>query len=151
VSEARGRQRSANVEGGRQHRHELWVSPEEEAVLQVAANQQGIGYMRFVREAALTVARTADTGDLETPSARRRRMVELFELRGTLADAALEIRRVGVNVNQLARQANAGGGFPVTEARDYLVDEQSLLRRTREIAENIDSLIDQLRAEGVDV
>lgn len=57
----------------------------------------------------------------ETPTARREAMVELFAVRRLLA-------AVSNNVNQLARQANAGDGFPAEAAAVLPVIRRVVLR-----------------------
>lgn len=125
-----GRRRRASVPGGRRVVHKVRVSPEEETALLALAGGDPLRVARLLVESAL-----ADGG--ETPTARREVMVELFACRRELA-------RVGVNVNQLARKANVGDGFPVEDARGYLVASRALAAR-------IDAAIDRLSAEGVAV
>lgn len=126
------------------------MSAQEEAVLLLAANDQGVTPVRFLVESALAMARAGDADGLpETPTSRHRRVEALYAARHALAEVAVQARRVGVNVNQVAKAANQGQPVPVDAMRAYLVDERSFLARSREIAEHIDDLIDELAAQGV--
>ena len=91
-----GRRRRANYVGGRAHRHEVKVSPEEEALLLQAALAQGVTVPRLLVESALT----ADRG--ETATERKQLAAEMFKAVRLLA-------AVSNNVNQIARHANATG------------------------------------------
>ena len=51
------RRRRANVDGGRQHRHEVKVSPEEEAVLLRLALQHRVTVPRLLVEAAMSMVK----------------------------------------------------------------------------------------------
>lgn len=116
------RRRRANVEGGRPHRHEVKVSPEEEGVLLRLAAEQRVTVPRLLVESALS------TGT-ETPSERRNAMAELFALHRLLAS-------ISNNVNQIAKATNATG-----ELQDELGATLAAVRRT---AERIDSAVDSL-------
>lgn len=96
------RRRRANVAGGRQHSHRVLVTPEEELRLLRLAAAQGVTVPRLLVESALA-------GDRETPSQRRAAMAELFAVRRLVSGIA-------VNVNQLARQANATHEVPAEAA-----------------------------------
>lgn len=122
------RMRQANVAGGRPVAHRVCVSVEEEAVLARRAAAERVTVARLLVESALS-------GGGETPSERRVLVEELFAARRELA-------RVGVNVNQLARKANVGEGFPVEEARAFLVESRALAAR-------IDAAIDAVASLGV--
>ncbi|MBF4636201.1 plasmid mobilization relaxosome protein MobC [Agreia pratensis] len=91
----RNRRRRANVRGGRQHRHEVGVTPEEEALLLQRSLARGVTIPRLLIEAALA----SDTG--QTVTDRHDSLVELFRIRRYLA-------AVSNNVNQIARATNAG-------------------------------------------
>lgn len=93
-----GRRRRANVAGGRQHRHVVKVTPEEELRLLVLAGEQGVSVPRLLVESAL-----AQRG--ETSAERRAVIAELFAVRRFLA-------AVSNNLNQVAKHANAGAEFP---------------------------------------
>lgn len=119
-----GRRRRANFPGGRLHRHEVRVSPEEEALLLRLAAAQQITIPRLLVESALAATRG------ETLTERRRAMVELFAIHRLLA-------AVSNNVNQLARAANATG---------HIGSELSAtLNAVRQTAERIDRAIDGLQ------
>ena len=116
------RRRRANVTGGRQHSHRVLVTPEEEAVLAQLAEAQRVTVPRLLVEAALS------RGE-DTPTERRELIAKLFSTRRLLA-------AVSNNVNQLARHANSGNGFPA-EAVPTLV-------AIRRVVTRIDSTIDGL-------
>jgi len=141
-------QKRSHYKGGRQHRHIVRVSPEEEAVLLQGAARQGVNVVQFLVESATAMAASED-GPVETVTGRRRRMEELFAARHALAEVALQARRIGVNVNQVAKAANTGQELPVDAMRGYLVDADQLLRTAREVAGRIDVAIDELAALGV--
>jgi hypothetical protein len=117
------RRRRANVEGGRQHRHEVKVSPEEEALLLRLAHEQRVTVPRLLVESALAA------GAGETPTERRDAMAQLFGLYRLLAS-------VSNNVNQMARATNATG-----EVQAEMVET---LRAVRRVAERVDAAIDGL-------
>ncbi len=83
--------RRANVEGGRERRHIVRVSAEEEAQLMALAERHRVTVARLLVESAL-----AQAG--ETPSERRNQFVQLARLGG-----------VANNIIQIARRANATG------------------------------------------
>lgn len=117
------RRRRANVAGGRQHRHEVKVTPEEEAILLQLAEAQRVTVPRLLVEAALS----APAG--ESPSERRNAIAELFGLHRLLA-------AISNNVNQMARVTNATGNV-----HTEMVETLRAVRRT---AERIDGAIDGL-------
>ncbi len=117
------RRRRANVVGGRQHRHEVKVTPEEEALLLQLALAQQVTVPRLLIESALA----SSAG--ETPSERRNAMVELFGIHRLLA-------AVSNNVNQIAKATNATG-----EVHEDLVQTLRAVRRT---AQRVDDAIDGL-------
>ncbi|NAZ84626.1 plasmid mobilization relaxosome protein MobC [Kineococcus sp. T90] len=110
------RRRRANADKGpRLHRHVVKVTPEEELALLVKCNEQGgITVARLLVESALSTDRV-------TASQRQESAVELFAIRRLLAG-------VSNNVNQLARQANAGGPFPL-EASATLAAVRRVVQR----------------------
>ena len=93
--------------------------------------------------------RSIDEGPLETLTQRGERMAELFAARHSLSEVALQARRIGTNVNQIAKAANQGQALPVDELRTYLVDADQLLRTAREVAGRIDVAVDELHDLGV--
>lgn len=118
-----GRRRRANVDGGRIHRHNVRVSPEEEGELLRLAAAQHVTIPRLLVESALAAARG------ETPTQRHEAIAELFRVHRLLG-------AISRNVNQLARQANATGEVPAELAATLVA-----VRRT---AERIDQLVDEL-------
>ena len=116
------RKRRANVAGGRQHRHEVKVSPEEEGALLLRAKAQRVTIPRLLVESALSAAG-------ETPTERRQAMVELFGLHRLLA-------AISNNVNQIAKATNATG--------ELQPETVTTLAKVREVAERIDEAIDGL-------
>ncbi|TDE88144.1 plasmid mobilization relaxosome protein MobC [Occultella glacieicola] len=117
------RRRRANAPGGRQHRHEVKVTPEEEAVLLRLALAQEVTVPRLLVESALA----SETG--ETATERRNAIAELFRAHRLLA-------AISNNVNQMAKATNATG-----EVQEDLVETLRAVRRT---AGRIDEAIDGL-------
>ena len=117
------RRRRANVDGGRQHRHEVKVSPEEEGMLLRLAEAQHVTNPRLLVESALASATS------ETPTERRNAMAELFALHRLLA-------AVSNNVNQMARATNATG--------EVQAEMSATLDAVRRTAVRIDDAIDGL-------
>ena len=117
------RRRRANVAGGRQHRHEVKVSPEEEGMLLRLAEAQHVTIPRLLVESALASATS------ETPTERRNAMAELFALHRLLA-------AVSNNVNQMARATNATG--------EVQAEMSATLDAVRRTAVRIDDAIDGL-------
>lgn len=117
------RRRRANVDGGRQHRHEVKVSPEEEGVLLRLAEAQHVTIPRLLVESALASGRS------ETPTERRNAMAELFALHRLLA-------AVSNNVNQMAKATNATG--------EVQAELSATLKAVRRTARRIDDAIDGL-------
>lgn len=114
--------RRANVAGGRQHRHEVKVSAEEEGALLLRAKAQRVTVPRLLVESALSVSG-------ETSSERRQAMTELFSLHRLLATIFNE-------VNEIAKAMDATG-----EAH---VEIAATLARVRAVAGRIDDAIDGL-------
>lgn len=119
----RGRRRRANVPGGRQHQHQVKVTPEEEAVLLRLAQRHGVTIPRLLVESALATERG------ETITERREAVALLFGLHRLLAGIAN-------NVNQIARATNA-----THEMQDQMSDVLVAVRRT---AGRIDDAVDRL-------
>jgi hypothetical protein len=117
-----GRRRRANVAGGRQHRHVVKVTPEEELRLLVLAGEQGVSVPRLLVESAL-----AQQG--ETSAERRAAIAELFAVRRFLA-------AVSNNLNQVAKHANAGAGFPE--------DAAAVLAAVRRMVPRIEAAVEGL-------
>jgi len=94
-----GRQRRANVVGGRQHSHKVKVTPEEEAILLALAHERSVSIPRLLVESAMAGPA------IETITERRQLGVELTEIRRLLATIAN-------NTNQIAKYANLEGVVP---------------------------------------
>lgn len=116
------RRRRANVEGGRQHRHEVKVSAEEEARLVLLAGQHRVSVPRLLVEAAL-----AEAG--ETPTERREAIASLFRVHRLLGSIAN-------NVNQMAKATNATG--------EVQADLRATLDAVRRTAGRVDDAVDGL-------
>lgn len=120
-----GRMRRERVPGGRPHRMSVDLSDDELGVLERhAAEAGGITVQKALVELALS------SGG-ETPAVRRELLVQLFALRRDLSGMA-------TNLNQAARRANAGDGFPVEVVREDLLE----LRRLAGPGGRIDVAID---------
>ena len=117
------RRRRANVDGGRQHRHEVKVTPEEEGMLLRIAEAQHVTIPRLLVESALASEAP------ETSTERKQAMAELFTLHRLLAS-------ISNNVNQMARATNATGTRPP--------ELEATLAAVRRTAERIDDAIDGL-------
>jgi hypothetical protein len=128
VSESNGfavwksRRRRANVEGGRMHRHEVKVSPEEEARLLALAEKHRITIPRLLIEAALN----EDSG--ESPSERRDQFMQLSDLQRLVGSVAN-------NINQIARHANSTGEVPAEAAATIAHAKSVIIRIDRQLAE----------------
>ena len=115
------RRRRANVRGGRHHRHEVKVTPEEEARLLMLAQAQGVTVSRLLVESALA------PGGSETATERARQLADLFAVHRTLAGVAN-------NVNQIARKLHATGelavetGVVLDEARGVMGRIDAVIR-----------------------
>lgn len=117
------RRRRANVAGGRQYRHEVKVSPEEEGELLRLAEAQHVTVPRLLVESALA------SGRAETRTERMQLMAKLFELHRLMA-------AISNNVNQIAKATNATGTLSP--------DLRATLEAVRRTASRIDDAIDEL-------
>jgi hypothetical protein len=117
-----GRRRQVNIEGGREHRHAVKVSAEEEARLRTLAAEHRVSVPRLLVESAL-----AQRG--ETPTERRDAMAALFGLHRLMAGVAN-------NLNQLTRATHATGDLPP--------QTEDVIAAVRRIAYRIDEAIDRL-------
>ncbi|WP_427008547.1 plasmid mobilization relaxosome protein MobC [Pseudarthrobacter sp. H2] len=116
----KSRRRRANVAGGRVHRHEVKVSPEEEAQLLALAEKHRVTIPRLLIEAALSEG-------TENPSERRDQFMQLSTLQrlvGTVAN----------NINQIARHANATGEVPAEAAASIAHARAVIIRIDRQLA-----------------
>lgn len=117
----KSRRRRANVDGGRMHRHEVKVSPEEEAQLLALAEKHRVTIPRLLIEAALNE-------NSESPSERRDQFMQLSTLQrlvGTVAN----------NINQIARHANATGEVPAEAAASIAHARAVIIRIDRQLAD----------------
>ncbi len=120
------RRRRANVAGGRQHRHEVKVTPEEEALLVQRAEAEHVSVARLLVETALA----GPAG--ETITERRQAMAELFGVHRLLA-------AVSNNVNQIARATNATG--------ELQAELEGTLVAVRRTAARVDAVLEGLSAK----
>ncbi|WP_224049910.1 plasmid mobilization relaxosome protein MobC [Arthrobacter sp. NicSoilB4] len=117
----KSRRRRANVDGGRMHRHEVKVSPDEEAQLLALAEKHRVTIPRLLIEAALSEG-------TENPSERRDQFMQLSTLQrlvGTVAN----------NINQIARHANATGEVPAEAAASIAHARAVIIRIDRQLAD----------------
>ena len=122
--------RRRRVEGGRQHRHVVRVTPEEEARLLALALKYHVSVPKLLVDSALA----GGAGAAATRSlARDEILIELFGAHRLLAGVAN-------NVNQIAKATNATG--EVQEATTVT------LAKVREVAMRIDDVVDQLGSEA---
>lgn len=90
--------RQRRQEGGRQHKHTVRLSEDEQRIIAARAAEAGVSLPRFLAEAGVA-------GDAATASERRAAAAELLAVRRLLA-------AIGGNINQLAAVANATGQCP---------------------------------------
>ncbi|SNT35759.1 mobilisation protein (MobC) [Streptosporangium subroseum] len=117
-------------QGQRQTRVNLRLSPAEHTELQRAATRQGQTLAGYAAAAALTLARD------ELPPDIRAAILRLFELQH-------EMHRIGVNVNQLARHANASGEIP----QELSATTAALRAVSRAAEETLGEYVEILQAE----
>ncbi|MBT2523245.1 plasmid mobilization relaxosome protein MobC [Arthrobacter sp. ISL-28] len=117
----KSRRRRANVDGGRVHRHEVKVSPEEEAQLLALAEKHRVTIPRLLVEAALNE-------DSESPSERRDQFMQLSTLQRLIGSVAN-------NVNQIARHANTAGEVPPDAVAAIAHAKSVIIRIDRQLAE----------------
>ncbi|WP_218714245.1 MobC family plasmid mobilization relaxosome protein [Arthrobacter sp. BF1] len=122
-------ERRRRVLGGRQHRHVVRVTPEEEARLLSLALEYHVSVPKLLVDSAL--AGGADAAAVNA-SERKELLVQLFGAHRLLAGIAN-------NVNQIARQANSTSEIPA--------ETNATLAAARRAAERIDELCDQLAGE----
>lgn len=115
--------RSRRVPGGRQGRHVVKTSAEEEGVLLRLALAQNVSIPRLLIESAVA----AEAG--ETLTERRNTITELFRMHRLLA-------AISNNVNQIARATNATG--------EWQAETAATLAAVRSLAERIDDAVDRL-------
>ncbi len=118
------RRRAPNEPGGRQFRHEVKVTADEEARLVVLAQQQRVTIPRLLVSSALS----RDTAQI-TVEQQRELLTELFAIHRLLANIAN-------NVNQVAKAANSTGVVPPQTPHVYRAAFQAIGR--------VNDTIDQL-------
>lgn len=118
--------RRKRVAGGRRHRHEVKVTPEEEGQLLALALRYRVSVPKLLIDSALAGGAANAAANA---SVRDELLTELFKAYRVLAGIAN-------NVNQIARATNATG-----EAQ---AETSATLAAVRRTAERIDGLIDQL-------
>jgi hypothetical protein len=113
------RRRRANSPGGRDGRFVVKVSADEEALLRARAKLAGnISVQRLMVTAALSDERVP-SADYET---RRQAWAQACEVRNLIAS-------LGVNMNQIARQANSDNEIPA----DFAPTLQAVMRAQQRV------------------
>lgn len=118
--------RRRRVDGGRQHRHVVRVTPEEEGQLHALALRYHVSVPKLLVDSALAGGSDAAATNA---SVRNQLLVELFSTHRLLAGIAN-------NVNQLARVANSTAEIPA--------ETDATLAAARRTADRIDMLVEQL-------
>lgn len=126
VGSERKPSRRRRVEGGRQHRHVVRVTPEEEAQLLRLALRYRVSVPKLLVDWALAGGSEAAADNATTRTAL---LTELFGVHRLLANIAN-------NVNQVAKAANSTGDVPP--------QTPEVLAAVRRVAERIDALVDGL-------
>lgn len=116
------RRRRPNTPAGAKKRRDVWITVEEEAALVARAEREKVTVPNLLVSAALAE-------HTDSPTERRAIGAELMQLHNLLA-------RSSNNINQLARQANATGEFPV--------EALEALKHLRSVAMRIDRAIEGL-------
>lgn len=118
--------RRRRVDGGRQHRHVVRVTPEEEGQLLALALQYHVSVPKLLVDAALAGGATTAAANA---SVRHEVIAQMFATHRLLAGIAN-------NVNQMAKATNATG-----EVQQSMV---VTLAKVREVADHIDGFVDEL-------
>ena len=118
------RRRQANQVGGRPVRKVLVLTEAAAAELSAAADAEGKSVQRFVVEAGIARVRGVD------PERVRETITALFGVQHQLA-------KVGNNVNQLARHANATGEVLGAELAEELRALRAALRKVDAVVEQV--------------
>jgi hypothetical protein len=118
------RERRANVDGGRQARHVVKVTPEEESALLAKAQHARVSVPRLLVESALAE-------HSETASERREFAEQLF-------GAFRLLSAISINVNQMAKATNATGDLPE--------NLEVTLGEVRRVAMRIDGILQEFDA-----
>lgn len=122
------RMRQANQPGGRAVRRVLRLTEVENAELSIAAQRENKTVQRYVVEAGIARARGVD------PQAAHEAITALFKVEHQLS-------KVGTNINQLTRHANATGEVLAAELREQLAHLRRCLDR-------LDETVDQVSVEA---
>ena len=122
------RKRQANQDGGRPVRREVRLTETEAAELSIAAQWENKTVQRYMVEAGIARARGVD------PQAARETITALFKVEHQLS-------KLGTNINQLARHANATGEVLHAELRGELAELRRCLDR-------LDEAVDQVSVEA---
>jgi len=118
------RMRQANQAGGRPVRRVLRLTEAENAELSIAAQREGKTVQRFVVEAGVARVRGVD------PEQVRETVTALFAVQ-------YELAKIGNNVNQLTRHANATGEVLGRELADQLAHLRGALVRVDDVLESV--------------
>lgn len=122
------RQRQKNVQGGRPRKREVKLSEDDDQILTAAAAAERITVPAFLVQAGLNAA-----GAMGEPQ-RRAAAFDLLRVEHQLS-------RIGNNLNQIARQLNAGGGVHSDVVRT-LAEVRAELRHVGGAA---DAFVDEAR------
>lgn len=118
--------RRRRVDGGRQHRHVVRVTPEEEGQLLALALQYRVSVPKLLVDSALAGGSSTAAANA---SVRHEVIAQMFSTHRLLAGIAN-------NVNQMAKATNATG-----DVQDSMV---VTLAKVREVADRIDGFVDEL-------
>lgn len=131
--------RRRRVQGGRQHRHVVRVTAEEEARLLLLAGEYKVSVVKLLVDSALA-AGARDSAATATPAGAagggvvdRAVAVELFA-------AVRQLAGIATNVNQIARKANTTG--------EVAAETPATLRAVRECAASIEAVLGRLTVSG---
>lgn len=122
------RKRQANQVGGRPVQKFVRLTETEHVELGIAAEREGKSVQRFMVEAGVARARGVD------PQAARETITALFKVEHQLS-------KVGTNINQLARHANATGEVLHAELRGELA-------KLRRCLDRLDEAVDQVSVQA---
>ena len=131
--------RRRRVAGGRQHRHVVRVTPEEEARLLVLAGEYRVSVAKLLVDSALaaggrdSAAPASQAGGGSAGPVDRAVAVELFA-------AVRQLAGVATNVNQIARKANATG--------EVAAETPATLRAVRDCAAQIEAVLGRMSVAG---
>lgn len=118
------RKRMPNQQGGRPVRKVLVLTEAEGAELSIAAQREHMTVQRYLVEAGIARARGVD------PQAARETITALFKVEHQIA-------KVGTNLNQLTRHANATGEVLHTQLREELSQLRHCLDRLEETVDQV--------------